>query len=715
MPSLSPAAVSATGSSRPQLGRRHNSHTTILTPVSNESSLRHTVARPNRHAKVVLPRNASSGRNLAKLARQQQQQQHIAVAEDSRRHARQRSHEGDTAIRLPGSLDDSQPPAPPPMRRNLTSYQLPRANSHVKLKKNLSHGALTRLGSTKNMAVLNSISHKAPPSPGLKGRSKRPKSADLEKDLHEQEVELLRQRTEAAASKRVGFDVGSEGDSDVEDMEDSGTHEDEWTEESTSASPYSTRQNTANNSRRTSVVVAPEKARQRPSGGTHPAPKDNVHPLRLVVNEPKEQQAPAEDTATAAQTQSTTEEESDDSSGTNSSTFAKQEVPAVPQQPSLQQQPPNAAQRSPLHAAKDYPSEATRRILNRSQQLPAPALISNVSAMDNFHSSTPSQMLHREEVPGSQEEEELVSRFMPSASHPSMGSGINTAAPNTPMPGSYQTPDEEQAIHAAHKPHPFQTGLQTPTSPGSIRSSSSGAVTPAMGRSRTELRMLADKALADREEAAERSAAVPYHVFDRRNEFMKARRYGRDGGYGEWSKSSQLGSEFFQGRFNAVNQELRVVETFRNPYAESIQRLRLCKASFLNTRTSPQKQHAAAAAAALKVSKSAVALHEQTPGGSSRPAASTSPPANTALLQQQRAAEPAKSDSPSKPAMLPGARSSMHIKNSGSAPAPPDGSRRGVSFAGAPRIEPRPGSKQSDGEEASLDALARELWESVLG
>ena len=55
----------------------------------------------------------------------------------------------------------------------------------------------------------------------------------------------------------MGFAVGSSGDDEADDtpaMEGSGLQEDEWTEESASASPYSTRQNTANNSRRTSVV-----------------------------------------------------------------------------------------------------------------------------------------------------------------------------------------------------------------------------------------------------------------------------------------------------------------------------------------------------------------------------------------------------------------------------------------------------------------------------
>ena len=83
----------------------------------------------------------------------------------------------------------------------------------------------------------------------------------VEKDLHEQEVELARQQQQekSEAPKKVGFAVGSSGDDDVDDdapaMEGSGLQEDEWTEESASASPYSTRQNTANNSRRTSVVV----------------------------------------------------------------------------------------------------------------------------------------------------------------------------------------------------------------------------------------------------------------------------------------------------------------------------------------------------------------------------------------------------------------------------------------------------------------------------
>lgn len=694
MPSLSPAAPSGTGLPRPSLGRRHNSHT-LVSPLTNDQPLRHTVSRPNRHAKVVLPRNASSGRNLAKLARQQQQQQQQQInTDDVRRHARQRSHEGDTEIRLPGSLDETSPVVPPPMRRNMTAYQLPRANSHVKLKKNLSHGALTRLSSTKNMATLQSVTHKAPPSPGMKARSKRPKSVDMELDLREQEEEVLRQRASAGTTKKVGFNVGSSGDSDGENVEGNDVQEDEWTEESASASPYSTRQNTAENSRRTSMAVT-EHPPPRLSTESRPLVLVSIPPQSDHQERAKEQSPKPEEEASTTDKESTTEEASEDSVSSHSSAFVKQELPAAPPQQPL----PNHVQRSPLAAAKDYPSDATRRILNRSLQLPAPALLSNVSAMDNFHSSSPSQFLHGDEAGGSQEEEELVSRFVPSASHPSIGngSGGNTAATNTPMPGSYQNPEEELALR---KGNPFHTGLQTPTSPGSTRSGSSGVVTPAMQRSRTELRMLADKALADREEAAERGASVPFHVFDRRNDFMKARRYGRDGGYGEWSKSSKLGPEFFQGRFNAVNQELRVVETFRDPYAESIQRLRQCKASALNqARGSLHKPPAHV----LKVSKSAVTLPRQ----ASKLSTSTSPPTEAAKLAQ--------SESPHKASPLASAKSSVQIFIAASEPAHPAQPRRGVSFAGAPPQERSSRMAKQGEEESGPEAIARALWESLLG
>ena len=126
-----------------------------------------------------------------------------------------------------------------------TNDFIPRNKSNVKLRKNLSHGRL-------NMA------HIAPSVSALKSKNKRPKSAEAaprDEDVHEQEVEIYRQMQAAAQPpKKVGFAVGSAGDTsddaEVAQAEGNGQQEDDWTEESASASPYSTRQNTANNSRR---------------------------------------------------------------------------------------------------------------------------------------------------------------------------------------------------------------------------------------------------------------------------------------------------------------------------------------------------------------------------------------------------------------------------------------------------------------------------------
>lgn len=192
-PAMPSSPKTTSGHARPALLKRHSSHATsqtkqaardaVVSPNSQpetQQALRHPV-RNNKHARIVLPRNHSSGRNLAKMARQ------AMAAQDStqrQNHGRNRSHEGDTEIRLPGSLDESSPAQQqmqreqqrPPMRRNMTSYHLSRNASHTKLKKNHSHGQLQRLNSRGNLASMGqgAGSNRAPPSPGLKGKNKRP-------------------------------------------------------------------------------------------------------------------------------------------------------------------------------------------------------------------------------------------------------------------------------------------------------------------------------------------------------------------------------------------------------------------------------------------------------------------------------------------------------------------------------------------------------------
>jgi hypothetical protein len=696
--------------------KRHSSSAAKLNALSPGSAgedkpLRHAVGGRQRLARIGLPRNHSSGRNLAKQGKQTQHAHPGAThADDERRHARHRSHEGDTEIRLPGSLDESRPP----MRRNMTAYDLPRNVSKAKLKKNLSHGQLTRLGqSSKNLAGLGSTSHKAPPSPGLRGKNKRPKSAEIvppERDLHEQEVELFRQqqerKTQHQQPKKVGFAVGSAGDTsdgdEVPDMEGSGLQEDEWTDQSNSASPYSTRQNTANNSRRTSVIMEkpPDKPVLQPllpSVSTHSTEARHFSPMKQTP----QRAAPQADITPM---QSDTEDEETSPHTVRAEKPREENRISMSHQPKLRQPPqPNPSQiRSPLHAAKDHPNPTMKRLT--STQMPAPALVSSVSALDSTHNSSrdsPAASLRSShsnlgntEGAQSQEEGELVSRFIPSASHPSTGSAGNTGAYNTPNQRSFNMPDEENPLHRT-RTAPTQAA---PVSPGSTVSGSSGAATPGLGRSRIELRMMHDKALADREAAAERQPLVPHHIYDRRNETLKfylnSRDEERDGTASTAALS--LGPEIFQGRFKAVNTELKVVQKFRDPIAEAVERLRKSRGNRLTQRPA-QKQ-----ADALKPSKSAVSLPARAGASreSSKLSTSMSPAKHSAPTQM------AKSDSPSKSA-LPASKSSMQIQESASERRHP---RRGVSFAGTP-----PQSREIEREDPNdPDAIARGLWNSVV-
>lgn len=749
---------SSGGNARPPMMKRHSSQSShggsrqnVTSPGSQgeHHPLRHTVAGRQRHAKIVLPRNHSSGRNLAKMGRQAANAANVAhavqQADDGRKHGRQRSHEGDTEIRLPGSLDESEG-SRPQIRRNMTAYELPRNKSGTKLKKNYSHGQLSRLSSGRNLASMTGLTQKAPPSPGLKGKKSRPKSAEMapqEKDLHAQEVELYskqqgeKERRNSGGPKKVGFAVGSPGDtSDAEEaapqMEGSGLQEDEWTEESASASPLSTR----NNSRRTSVMI--DKPPDRPpSTISHVASMPEAQSPSEAVNQV--QQIRPEADRTPAQSEEEVDEDEEPSLKSMPKApllshelppgKASQQAPMPPlqrpqppispqaPQPPQQPQPPKPQSKSALHAAKDHPNPTAKRLT--STQMPAPALVSSVSALDDVHSihGSPAPSLHgsirgARSINGNdgaadQEPDELVSRFLPSASHPSIGSGANTGAMNTPKIGSFQghTPEEDSTLNRS-KTANFQTG---PVSPGSTLSGSSGAATPAHGRSRIELRMMHDKALADREAAAERQPLVPHHIYDRRNETLKSylnlAALGGDarGGF-PTSTYMNLGPEIFQGRFKAVNTELKVVQKFRDPVAESVGRLRKLHGNKTSQRTSPQKQQAASG---LKTSKSAITLPSRPHPNreASKLSTSASPPNGTPPTGAQ-----AKSHSPQKtrPEMAT-PRSSLQIHNSGEQRKPP---KRGVSFAGA---EPETREIEKSEEANSPNTIARMLWDSVAG
>ena len=821
MPSAMPASPKASaGPARPGLLKRHSSHSAsvqgkqaardTVSPGSQpetQQALRHT-ARNNKHARIILPRNHSSGRNLPKMARQQ-----AVVAQDSaqRQHGRNRSHENDTEIRLPGSLDESSPAQQqmqreqqrPAMRRNMTSVHLSRNASHTKLKKNLSHGQLQRLNSRGNLAAMGQPSLRAPPSPGLKGKNKRPKSADtgkwaLEKDLHEQEVELALRiaQQKARGPKKVGFAVGSSGDSTggeeaIEDMEDAGMEEGEWTEESTSASPYSTRQNTANNSRRTSSAQERVTDRALMAAATAKIASEAPHLVKVEAAEQGPRPVVQEEQTTAKVSGEEEEEDEDDeetateendevedSSKSNSqisspktnqtlslpATQPRQEPPQqhiqLPQQhtqPSQQQtqqaqqpqqskQPQKVSQvpRSPLHGAKEHPNPTIPLIRNISSNHMSPAMTSNVNAMDNSHSTdgspAASTISARSTLAGDGDQDELVSRFIPSTSHP--GSNPVTTQ-NTPKSAQFHTPPAGTTIrtsennHSHHQSHSNQSG--DAVSPGnSTKSGSSGTATPSIGRSRIELKMLQEKAMAEIHSVVDRNPFIPAHVYDRRNESLKS--YLNLAALNNTNtpipvatttntlantSNLSLGPEIFQGRFKAVHTELRVVQKFRDPLAESVARLRACKGSKLSLRSSPQKLHAAA----LRTSKSAISL----PASAAAAGKGKAGGGLHSRAVSGAAAEKALTGSPVKGGpvggagqQLQGSKSSVNVQQQGQqqqmqiAQGRRMQGQRGVSFAGAPDVGGGSGQNGEDGgaEESGAGAvgpevLARKLWAEI--
>ncbi|KAK4896923.1 hypothetical protein LTR27_005170 [Elasticomyces elasticus] len=759
------ASTSAGAGGRPPITKRHSSQSShnggnssrqITSPgsASEHHPLRHTVgaAARQRH-KIMLPRNHSSGRNLAKMGKQATAAQHVQYDEAGKRHARQRSHEGDSEIRLPGSLDESKPPV---LRRNVTSHELTtRSKSSTKLRKNLSHGQLTRLASGKNLVGLGlgntGMSKVAPPSPGLKAARKgRAKSEEVavagvrEKDLnlHEQEVELMlkrqqerkvRNQEDGRAPRHVGFAVGS-ADVDDEESEDMDLHEtpgsglqqqeDEWTDNSASASPLSTRINTANNSRRPSMMAVDHKPKPPDEEEEPQHPNIRFH-MTEVKQQPKEQVPPEADG---------TPEEDDDTEEDMPSPKSMPAAPLIahempPQEPltappAEAQQPPPPHIRSPLHAAKDYPSSVAKRLT--SAQLPAPALVSNVSALDDIHSTRGSpapslapslrstRSITGHDGAADNQDEQFISKFLPSTSHPSTGSGTNTTAMNTPKIGSFQAPQtlEEEGGTLSRAVKSGNTNGGGPASPeGSTRSASSGATTPSFGgRSRFEMQMLKDKALADREAAAELKPDFPHHKYDRRNESLKS--YLNLIALGEKQRglppstvTIPLGPEIFQGRFKAVNVELKVVQVYRDPVAESVRRLRECSGSKLGRKSSPLKKNNAPAA--LKSSKSAVTLPSRIkpagvrPGpGSSKLSTSASPPKVGGQHSPLKVANGA-------PTM---AKSAILVHAPGEQRKMP---RRGVSFAGAELTETREFEREESEEEVGPDGIARMLWDSV--
>ena len=573
MPSPSSATVPP---KRPPMSKRASSSQSQVARATYDDP-DHTLRgqlKPSRKTKVVLPRNNNSARNLAKLGRVTQDNYHHE--QEGRRSARKHSHDADTEIRLPGSLDEGRGlmlPPPTPVRRNLTSQNLPKkALSHAKLKKNFSHGQLHRAGEPK---------------------ARRHRSADLgavEKDLHEREVEIaLAQQTarNGRRNKKVGFAFGSVDDSsdsaDDPHMEGSGLQDDEWTDQSNSNSPSTTRQNTANSSRRPSVIgdKVAEQEQKRAAAAAHTW--SGLHQTESATAEDAGARTTAPEPRTTgygSSSEDATNEERQgetDASSSGSSTEHSSERQITPQASA------SSEHKSSIHSAHRPLHPLTKQLLERTTaHTVAPALVSTVSTLDDSHVSSTrgspalsvqSSRSHRD---GTNDREELVSRFIPTASHPTSASG--TTAANTPKTSSLGTPEQSSSL-ASHD--------ATPATPDAAVSTSSTSVLPltpaTLPRSRTEARLQNDRIMSEMlgDTDGRPTSMFPGHVFDRRNETLKSyRNLAALGGDGRGGLSATTGlphgPEIFQGRFKAVNTELAVVQRFRDPIAEAMARLERC-------------------------------------------------------------------------------------------------------------------------------------------
>lgn len=143
-----------------------------------------------------------------------------------------------------------------------------------------------------------------------------------------------------------------------------------------------------------------------------------------------------------------------------------------------------------------------------------------------------------------------------------------------------------------------------------------------------------------------------------------------------------LGPEIFQGRFKAVNTELKVVQKFRDPIAESVSRLQKCKGTKFSQLRGQKATSQNQPAAKMSIGKSAVHPGKQP----SKLSTSMSPP---------------KSAGPAKPAMSSTKSTTQARGNE---------SRRGkVTFS---QIPPETCPNQRTEEEGGADAIARQLWDS---
>jgi hypothetical protein len=208
---------------RPKVARQSSASSQVSqSPSEASTSHRQGIYKPQRHVvghgRPVGSRNTST-KNLTKLTKLHPANDGSTSTPATKHHTRTKS--GDSLV----NASFSSPR--PTVKRNASAFVISRTASHSALKKNHSSGHLPRHGATKN--IMKSARHQ-PHTMTKRTRSHR-------SDLSEQS------ESEQAPHPTVRFALGDEvGPGDEQDDE---PHEgDEWTEESASASPHTTRSST---------------------------------------------------------------------------------------------------------------------------------------------------------------------------------------------------------------------------------------------------------------------------------------------------------------------------------------------------------------------------------------------------------------------------------------------------------------------------------------
>ncbi|CAD0107933.1 unnamed protein product [Aureobasidium uvarum] len=530
---------------RPPLGHRHSSTSSHVSQSPSDSTTkahhkpahhkpqRHVVSHHNRMGS----RNPSFHRSLSKIKIQQHDSRQHDDDEPPTPKAKQQASVASQSTLVPPS------PARPNMKRNNTSVHLPRNHSHTGLKKNLSSGQLSRLTAGKTTSHGRTTSQHQRP--------------DIRR-AHTQPYK--RSKSPAPKASQVAFDVGDDDDDD--DGEEMEGVDDQWTEESASASPNTTRDNTRNNTRQNSVVLDPklnpyarqlaeEEAAADSSGsdtvGSRSPPKPTKAPVALTIRT-KDFAAPQ-----AAPT-------------------------SAPQQHLQQQQPPTSSYNAQVAQQHMPDADAiARRLLERNSALnAAPPRVSSVSALANPNSADSKSLSASnagQSVTGGSTTP-LVSRFI---SNDGINSKDGTPADQSGFlqgPKGHsrtisqaQTRKEQSDLYRNQSTPNFASQKQPPTPSGS------GAVTPdpALNQSRTQQKLWLQRGLSNIEASSQ--PHLPGLLPTGRAQAMRTPHAGK--------------------QFEFVDKEWAVVRRFQNPLDAGLERLRKMNGGSLPGKPSKSKAGAA--------------------------------------------------------------------------------------------------------------------------